>query len=440
MNQNITSKTSPPSGRHISKKDYIEMGIDTESCKFTNSAIGSWSGYIYQGMCAVYVVLDHILKEYDSNGNLDKIRDYLLYLDAYDDFSIHGASNQAISLHQCKLYQKTQDFKEAQEQLLKTKKYWMEKKVCTQGTVVYFHSNQQPNLIEGILSFVDFERDKSFDADTLSQKLRRLITKIFERQGIERPQERVYNALISWIDTQVITIHKRSLNSKKKLSEIAIDKESAIPFSKIINILFHDDLANYPPRDFYKLVKYQLLHSIKEEIEKNYETEDDWDGESPEFVQTLVDCIGSTPIGDFEHIIQRLFPVEAIHPSEESERNGSNSSIAQEFIQLAAKCSFKLSAELDWNERSRRQTPIAVKHLDLSKTCKQLYKNRANLDCLREYDILVTKEGNEFIPNITDKAQIISSINTSNDDGKNIFKEKKVGLLSLSKFNAGDYE
>lgn len=154
----------------------------------------------------------------------------------------------------------------------------------------------------------------------------------------------------------------------------------------------------------------------------------------------MVDCIGNTPIGDFEHIIQRLFPVEAIHPSEESERNGSNSSIAQEFIQLAAKCFFKLSAELDWNERSRRQTPIAVKHLDLSKTCKQLYKNRANLDCLREYDILVTKEGNEFIPNITDKAQIISSINTSNDEGKNIFKEKKVGLLSLSKFNAGDYE
>lgn len=56
------------------------------------------------------------------------------------------------------------------------------------------------------------------------------------------------------------------------------------------------------------------------------------------------------------------------------------------------------------------------------------------------YDILVTKEGNEFIPDIRDKASIIGSIDTINDDDKNIFKEKIVGLLSVSKFNAGDYE
>lgn len=95
---------------------------------------------------------------------------------------------------------------------------------------------------------------------------------------------------------------------------------------------------------------------------------------------------------------------------------------------------------MDWNEKCKRQTPIAVKHLNLSQTCKQLYKNRANLDCLREYDILVTKEGNEFIPNIRDKALIIGSTDTTNDDDKNIFKEKKVGLLSVSKFNTEDYE
>ena len=62
------------------------------------------------------------------------------------------------------------------------------------------------------------------------------------------------------------------------------------------------------------------------------------------------------------------------------------------------------------------------------------------MDCLREYDILVTKEEYEFIPNIRDKALIIASTDTTNDDDKNIFKEKKVGLLSVSKFNARDYE
>lgn len=408
--------------------------------RVTHSAIGSWSGYIYQGMCAVYIVLHSILKEYESNGNVDQIRDYLLYLDAYDDFSIHDENTQAISLHQCKLYKQAQRFEDAQRQLLETKRYWVRQNVCTEDTVVYFHSNQSPNLINGISSFEDFEGDVSFDADALRQKIRRLIAKIFEAQGVERAQNRVYNALISWIDTQVITIHGRYLDQKMGLREIAVDEDSAIPFNKIISILFDDDFKTYPPQDFYKLLKYDFLHSIKEEIEENYETEDDWDGGNPEFVQNFVDCIGETPIENFEHIVQRLLPVEYIHPSERTERNICNSSIAQEFIQLVAKCSFGLRDELDWNERSKRQTPIAVKHLNLSQTCNQLYKNRANLDCLREYDILVTKEGNEFIPDIRDKASIIVSVDTTNDDDKNIFKEKIVGLLSVSKFNVGDYE
>ena len=86
------------------------MRMNDESRKLTHSAIGSWSGYIYQGMCAVYVVLNAILKEYQSNKNVDQIKGYLLYLDAYDDFSIHNENNRAISLHQCKLHKQTQGF------------------------------------------------------------------------------------------------------------------------------------------------------------------------------------------------------------------------------------------------------------------------------------------------------------------------------------------
>lgn len=96
--------------------------MNAEQHKLTHSAIGSWSGYAFQGMCALYVVLHTILKEYQSNKNADQIKGYLLYLDAYDDFSIHDENNKAISLHQCKLYKKPQNFEKAQKQLLDTKK------------------------------------------------------------------------------------------------------------------------------------------------------------------------------------------------------------------------------------------------------------------------------------------------------------------------------
>ena len=418
----------------------MEKMMNAEQHKLTHSAIGSWSGYVFQGMCAVYVVLHDILIEYQSKKNVDQIKGYLLYLDAYDDFSIHDENNQAISLHQCKLHKQPHGFEEAQKQLLETKKHWVEQNICVEDTVVYFHSNQSPNLKNGISPFEDFEGDISFDADMLGRKIRSLIAKIFEVQGIERPQNRVYNALISLIDIQVGTIHQRFLEEKERLRDIAIAKESAIPFKDIIHILVEDDLAKYPSQYFYKLLKYEFIYSIKEKIEELYESEEDWEGGKPEFVQALVDYIGNIPIAKFEHIVQRLLPVEGIYPSGKSERNVCNSSVAQEFIQLVARCRFKLSPELDWNEKCKRQTPIAVEQHSLAQACKLLYKNRGNLDCLREYDILITKDGNEFIPSIIDKASIISSIGTTNDDDKNIFKENKVGLLSLSKFNAGDYE
>ena len=43
----------------------------------TNSAIGSWSGYIYQGLCGVLVAL-RMLKE-----NKEAYKGYSLQLDAY---------------------------------------------------------------------------------------------------------------------------------------------------------------------------------------------------------------------------------------------------------------------------------------------------------------------------------------------------------------------
>ena len=54
-----------------------------------HTAIGSWSGYIYQGICATY----HVLKLY-------YVKDYTLSLDSYEDFSIFDSADKIVSLHQ----------------------------------------------------------------------------------------------------------------------------------------------------------------------------------------------------------------------------------------------------------------------------------------------------------------------------------------------------
>lgn len=408
--------------------------------KVTHSAIGSWSGYIYQGRCAVYVVLNRILREYESNNNADQISGYLLYLDAYDDFSIHDENNQAISLHQCKLYKQTQRFEEAQKQLLKTKEYWQNQGISTNEIVAYFHSNQQPHLIDGVSSFKDFEGDISFDSDTLDRKIRDVISTIFDTTETERHKDRVYYTLITFIENHVKEIHTKYLNQSKSLWEIAIHRDSAVQFSKIISILFDDDFATYPREEFFKLIQVKIRDKIKTEIETSYKDDEDWDGGNPEFAYAIIDYIRDIPACKFEPIIQRLIPLENISQSEETIENICNKYIATELINVVSKSAFKLSTHLDWHKRNKYLSPIVIGDICLKKTCKQLYKNRANLDCLREYDILVTKEGNEFIPDIRDKVSIIGSTDTTYDDDKNIFKEKRVGLLSLSKFNTEYYE
>ena len=59
--------------------------------KLLNTAISSWSGYVYQGKVALY----HVLKNINNNM-------FTLQLDSLDDFAILDEQNNVISLHQVK--------------------------------------------------------------------------------------------------------------------------------------------------------------------------------------------------------------------------------------------------------------------------------------------------------------------------------------------------
>ena len=83
-------------------KDKIAIGQSVKPVKSsdmshreeTNSAVGSWSGYIYQGLCGILVVL-RMLK-----ADATAYRDYSLQLDGYEDFSILDAQGKIVSMHQ----------------------------------------------------------------------------------------------------------------------------------------------------------------------------------------------------------------------------------------------------------------------------------------------------------------------------------------------------
>lgn len=71
-----------------------------------NSAIGTWSGFIYQGLCGILVSLRMIASDREGTAG------YKLQLDGYEDFSILDDNDQIVSLHQCKSIKGRKDYEE----------------------------------------------------------------------------------------------------------------------------------------------------------------------------------------------------------------------------------------------------------------------------------------------------------------------------------------
>lgn len=105
----------------------------------TNSAIGSWSGYIYQGLCGVLVVL-RMLKE-----DKEAYKGYSLQLDAFEDFSILDERGQIVSMHQCKSDKNRKNYDdEFKKMKAKVKSLAIQGKLRDpDNPQCYFHCNQE---------------------------------------------------------------------------------------------------------------------------------------------------------------------------------------------------------------------------------------------------------------------------------------------------------
>ena len=94
-------KIKKPNSYKLSSIYTLEYDIRQRKYKkLLNTAISSWSGFVYQGKVGIY----HVLKEIAS---CDESCDCTLQLDSLDDFAILDGNANVISLHQVKTYKST---------------------------------------------------------------------------------------------------------------------------------------------------------------------------------------------------------------------------------------------------------------------------------------------------------------------------------------------
>ncbi len=87
--------------------------------KEAHSAVSSWSGYVYQGKIALYLVLRTIKEKYENNLSFD-FSNYSLEVEWQEDFSIKEGKKY-LSIHQVKAHQddmKITDYKKPIKGLL----------------------------------------------------------------------------------------------------------------------------------------------------------------------------------------------------------------------------------------------------------------------------------------------------------------------------------
>lgn len=124
----------------------------------TNSAMGSWSGYIYQGLCGILVVL-RMLR---ANA---AYKDYSLQLDGYEDFFILDEQGKIVSMHQCKSDKNRTNYDEEFKKMkAKVDGLVAQGKLQNPATgQCYFHYNRQVTIAaEYKVTAYQFEAGKTY--------------------------------------------------------------------------------------------------------------------------------------------------------------------------------------------------------------------------------------------------------------------------------------
>lgn len=403
--------------------------------KYYNSAIGSWSGYIYQGLCAIYVVL-HLIHD-DLANKKNKYANCKLYLDAFEDFSIHDENDIAISLHQCKLYKKATDFTEARTQMENQYHFLIEDKKANEATRLFFHSNLDVVETSKIKKYNDCNGNTKWDGEEIIKSIEIILEKIININKYPSNPQNVAFRMMCFIDSHVVHIHKKFFDSPKQLREITREQENAIKLSRFKTFLEHNGNDYSNQKYFWQRVKYMFLHTLKQKNETYKET-GHWEriGTTEDHMQIIEYSIAMMDPLKFKNIASKIYPTLKTDENDFVNCNIANEGTAHKLFTIIGKCKHKISDELDWNVGEKKETPILSPYNDpdeLTLFLVDLNKNRPNLDVLQEYDWLISNKIDKTINDINEALRSITDI--EDKDPNDIFNGKKVGILKLNEFN-----
>jgi predicted DNA-binding ribbon-helix-helix protein len=385
--------------------------------QINNTAIGSWSGFIYQGLCALY----HCLKLIKNNK--EQCVTLKLSLDSFEDFAILDNQDNVLSLHQCKNEKNVVSYEEEFEKMRMKRKAFNDDDRC----FLYFHTNKIINNFPKDIVAYPFTDQKKYCTPVELVELIEIIVKELTCDEDLMWKKKV-SALFKMIDKKVLQIHEIYLKSKEKQSLRSIAKREFILFSEIIDVLNNEE--NFSEDNFNSYVKCKMITYLMD-----YRDDEDNLCDA-RLIDDFIDKVNKLPNTKLTDFIKRLNPNYNCNSRDIDLLSNIANERANSCLCMVLSGTSELNENLDWTDKSKRQTPTTLgKDIGIGKICRCIYENSANIDILYEYDWLVGNVERK-IDSIVNEPRCTK---IKDDNPKNIFNKKKIGILRIEDKKNGDY-
>ena len=393
----------------------------------------SWSGYGYQGHCAIY----HAVKLLCNNKDL--VKDYFLSLESFEDFAIMDGSESVLSLHQCKCYTSGHDFTEECHKMSDKREYFSkELNICEESVPCFFHSNITPTkvLVCDVKAY-EFLPDVTIcDPVDIIKLIEKMVTDYMRKYDCPGSENAKTCLLMSMIQTRVAELHQKKQATGVDIWQIATCKESWIPFSEIIAKLEEPD----------GIIKSEALRALAARNAINtYLTKclnDDRDEQDYSSKETLavkfLSSLNSLNNDDLVKVIRRINPhvnwddscVTQLESSEKANNLYKLLTMTQELTNYDS---------FSWNDDGILETPSTLgRDRSPKHHAASIRNNAAVLAFLRDYRWIVGDVDNP-IDDINNEAPSVVDVEDSLDYER-ITRPSRLGLLSIDAKNDKNYE
>ena len=396
-----------------------------------HSALPNWSGYGYQGQCAMLHAVKLLLED------RERVKGYYLSLESYEDFVILDENEQIVSLHQCKCYSAPEDFTDECQKMSDKRQYYSNKLgKCAADVPCYFLSNITPSkpLICNVKAYEFQAGISTCDAGKVLELIVSNLTAYMAKYNCQRSEQTKASVLTSIVEDNVFQMHQKKNEGGQSFWQIATAKNNWIPFTNIISAIENPDDA-IKSEALRAMAARSAINTHVTKCLNDDRNETDF-AKKEELVNKFLNGLNSMDANTLISVVRRLYPHVEWNENNTAEFRGSEKG-ENLYRLLTSTEELHDYDKLSWNEDGILETPSTLGQSRSSVHFAERIRKNPVLAFLCDYRWIVGHIDNS-IDNIMESAPNVTDPVTT-DEPERITRPSTLGLLSVNDKNDPDY-